>query len=72
MSPTMMRQFWSVLEGIRVSIPLAMDDQSLEQWLIRQVRSEHALGRREADILTAYIHSRIPLIREIAQDYRAA
>ncbi|MCU0527013.1 MAG: hypothetical protein MUF72_19580 [Elainella sp. Prado103] len=72
MSPTMMRQFWSVLDGMRVSIPLALDDESLEQWLIRQVRSEQALGRREADILTAYIHSRIPLIREMAQEYRAA
>jgi hypothetical protein len=68
----MMRQFWSVLDGMRVSIPLALDDESLEQWLIRQVRSEQALGRREADILTAYIHSRIPLIREMAQEYRAA
>lgn len=69
MSPTMIRRFWSVVDGIRSSIPINLDDTSLEQWLIRQVRSEQPLGRREADLLMHYIHTRLPMIREFAQEF---
>ncbi|WNZ24021.1 hypothetical protein HJG54_14915 [Leptolyngbya sp. NK1-12] len=68
MSPTMMRQFWSLVEGIRANIPVALDDNSLEQWLLRQLRSEQALNYRETAIFSNYIHSRLPLIRELVQE----
>jgi hypothetical protein len=69
MSPTMMRQVWALLDGIRSSIPLALDDANLEQWLVYQLRSAPALNSRETDVLSSYIHSRIPLIRALAQEY---
>ncbi|WAL62584.1 hypothetical protein [Thermocoleostomius sinensis] len=68
MSPIMLRQFWSLVEMTRASIPLTMDDPSLAQWLLRRVRSERSLNNVEADILTDYIRSRLPLIRDLAQD----
>ncbi|MBD1853580.1 hypothetical protein [Leptolyngbya sp. FACHB-711] len=68
MSPTMMRQFWAFVDEIRSTIPLALDDLSLVQWLLRQVWSEQLLDRQQQDILSNYIHLRIALIRDMAQE----
>lgn len=68
MSPMMMRQFWSLVEATQSNIPITLDDGSLVQWLLRQVRSERSLDNRETDLLCDYIHSRLPLIRDLAQD----
>lgn len=68
MSPTMMRQFWSLVEGIRANIPVTLDDRSLEQWLLRQLRSEQALNHCDTAVFSTYIHNRLPLIREFAQE----
>lgn len=72
MSPKMMRQFWSLVDGIRSNMPLSLDDTSLEQWLLRQLRSEQPLNHCESAILMNYIHSRLPLIREFAQEHQPA
>jgi hypothetical protein len=72
MSPNLMRQFWSVVDGIRSNIPLALDDNSLEQWLLRELRTERPLNHCESDALSHYIHDRLPLIRAVAQDYQPA
>lgn len=69
MSPAMMRQFWALIDGIQSSIPTSLDDNSLEQWLLRQLRSERLLDHRETDLLSDYIHNRLPLIREFAQQH---
>jgi hypothetical protein len=71
MSPTMMRQFWSVVDAVRASIPLSLDDTSLEQWLLRRLRSEQALNHHEATVVGAYIHTRLPLIRDLAQEHQS-
>jgi hypothetical protein len=70
MSPTVLRQFWSLVDEIRASIPLALDDSSLEKWLLRRLRSEQLseLDFCEAGVFTDYIHTRLPLIREFAQE----
>lgn len=76
MSPTMLRQFWSLVDGIRATVPLSLDDQSLEQWLLRQLRSEQSLSHLEnhpeADAVSNYIHTRLPMIREFAQERQPA
>jgi hypothetical protein len=71
MSPTMLRQFWSLVDGIRTTVPLSLDDSSLEQWLLRKLRSEQPLSSPE-DVLSDYIHSRLPMIREFAQERQPA
>jgi hypothetical protein len=70
MSPMMMRQFWSFVEMTQTNIPLSLDDNSLSQWLIRQVRSQRALNNQETDVLADYIQSRLPLIRDLAQEHQ--
>jgi len=72
MSPTMLRQFWSLVDGIRATVPLSLDDTNLEQWLLRRLRSEQPLNNPELDILSDYIHSRLPMIREFAQERQPA
>ncbi|NJR39185.1 MAG: hypothetical protein HC781_10570 [Leptolyngbyaceae cyanobacterium CSU_1_4] len=65
MSPSMLRQFWSLVETIYSEIPLALDDNSLIQWLLRQMRARRLLTAEETDLLVHYIHDRLPLIREL-------
>jgi hypothetical protein len=72
MNPSMLRQFWSLIDGIRATVPLSLDDRSLEQWLLRQLRSAQALNSPEADALSDYIHNRLPMIREFAQERQPA
>ena len=67
MSPSMLRQFWSLVEAIYSEIPLAMDDNSLIQWLLRQMRARRLLSAEETDLLVHYIRDRLPLIRELEQ-----
>jgi len=67
MSPSMLRQFWSLVETIYAEIPLAMDDHSLIQWLLRQMRARRILNNEETDLLINYIRDRLPLIRELEQ-----
>lgn len=69
MSPTMMRQFWSLVEMTQANIPLSLDDRSLVQWLLRQIRSERVLNNDETNVLTDYIETRLPLIRDLAQNH---
>jgi hypothetical protein len=64
----MLRQFWSLVEMMRANIPVSLDDKSLAQWLLRRVHSERSLNNAEAAVLTDYIQSRLPLIRDLAQD----
>jgi hypothetical protein len=65
----MIRQVWALIEQLRSTIPTALDDNSLEQWLLRQLHTKQSLKHCETD-LSDYIHNRLPLIRELAQDYQ--
>ena len=67
MTPKMLRQLWSLIENTQANMLLALDDSSLEQWLLRQLDERRSLNRQEADILSDYIHDKIPLIRDLAQ-----
>lgn len=67
MSPSILRQFWSLVEAVYSEIPLAMDDHSLIQWLLRQMRARRLLNTEETDLLSHYIRDRLPLIRELEQ-----
>ena len=67
MTPKMLRQLWSLIENTQAHILLALDDRSLEQWLLRQLEDRRSLDRQEADILSNYIHDKISLIRDLAQ-----
>lgn len=66
MTPTMLRQLWSVIETTQAHIILKLDDASLVQWLLKQVKNQRSLDRDEANILNDYIYSKLTLIRDLA------
>ncbi|HEY9640083.1 MAG TPA: hypothetical protein V6C57_06340 [Coleofasciculaceae cyanobacterium] len=69
MNPRMMQQFWSLIETVQKNMPTTLDDRSLVQWLTRQIAVEGRFDTCEAAILSDYIDSRLPLIRDMVQEY---
>lgn len=68
MTPTILRQLWSVVETTQSNTLLKLDDASLVQWLLKQTKTKASLDHNEAHILSDYIHSRLTLIRDLAQE----
>jgi len=68
MSPLMLRRLWSVVETTQTQVLLSLDDTTLVQWLLKQLRSQQSLDHEEADRFSTYIESRLPLIRDLAQN----
>lgn len=67
MTPTMLRQLWSLVEKTQASTLVTLDDASLVQCLLKQFNKEASINGNEADLLTDYIGSRISLIRDMAE-----
>jgi hypothetical protein len=67
-TPSIMRQFWSVLESAHSKTLLQMDDASLVQWLVRQTKMQTSLDYTETAFLNDYIQSRLALIRDMAYE----
>ena len=72
MTPSMLRQLWSVVEMTQSNILLKLDDASLVQWLLKQLTTQRSLNRDEANILSDYIQSRLTLIRDLAQERQSS
>jgi hypothetical protein len=68
MTPLMLRQLWSLVETTQSNLLLNLDDNSLVQLLLGQLGRQRSLNHQESDLLTSYIQSRIPLIRDLAQE----
>jgi succinate dehydrogenase flavin-adding protein (antitoxin of CptAB toxin-antitoxin module) len=64
----MLRQLWVLVEASQTSTLLGLDDNNLVQWLLRQFRAERSLDHNETDVLVTYIHSKLSLIRDMAQE----
>jgi succinate dehydrogenase flavin-adding protein (antitoxin of CptAB toxin-antitoxin module) len=68
MTPTMLRQVWSIIETTQTTTLLKLDDASLVEWLMKQVKYERSLDRQETDTMSNYLYSRLNLIRDLAQE----
>lgn len=68
MTPTMLRQLWSLIETTQAHLILKLDDASLVQWLLKQWKQERSLNTNEADVLKHYIQSKLSLIRDLASE----
>jgi len=66
MTPLMLRQLWSLVEATQSALLLNLDDASLVQWLLRQLRTQQPLNPEEITILSSYIQSKLSLIRDLA------
>ena len=67
MTPNLLRQLWSLIESTQANFLLRLDDASLIQWLLQNLNNQRSLNHQENDILSEYIRSKIPLIRDLAQ-----
>ncbi|HBE21757.1 MAG TPA: hypothetical protein DEG17_12825 [Cyanobacteria bacterium UBA11149] len=67
MTPTMLRQLWSLIETTQSNLLLKLDDPSLVQWLLKQFKQQRALNHEETNILSDYLSNRLSLIREMAE-----
>ncbi len=68
MSPNMLRQLWSIVETSQSQTLLNLDDNSLVQWLLKQLKKQRSLDHNEANAYSHYIYTRLPLIRDLASD----
>jgi succinate dehydrogenase flavin-adding protein (antitoxin of CptAB toxin-antitoxin module) len=68
MTPTILRQLWSVVETTQANTLLKLDDASLVQWLLKQTKSKASLDQNEVHSLSDYIYSRLNLIRDLAEE----
>ena len=71
MSPLLLRQIWGLVEATQSQILLTLDDESLVEWLLRQLTNQRSLDSQEANLLSDYLQSRLPLIRDVAQSRHA-
>jgi hypothetical protein len=68
MTPTMMRQLWSLIEATQANVLLKLDDASLVQWILKQFKQQRSLNHDEINILSDYLNNRLSLIRDLAQE----
>ncbi len=67
MTPSLVRNLWSLVDRAQARLPLDLDDSSLTDWLVTQVRSEQPLNGQETAALDGYVRSRLLLIRDLVQ-----
>ncbi|MDF0556196.1 hypothetical protein [Kamptonema sp. UHCC 0994] len=68
MTPTMLRQLWSLVETTQANVLVTLDDDTLAQWLLKQFKMNSAINGNEAELLNQYIQSRLSLIRDLAAE----
>ena len=67
MNSSTLRQIWLVIEETQTNILLGFNDAELIQQLLRQLENKKLLSSEETSAISAYISSRVPLIRDLAQ-----
>jgi hypothetical protein len=66
LNPIRLRQLWTLVESSQASTLVRLDDISLAEWLLRQLRSCQILDASESKVMDAYIQTKLPLIRDLA------
>jgi hypothetical protein len=66
MNSSILRQIWLVIEETQTNILLGFNDAELTQQLLRQLENKKFLTSEETGAISAYISSRVPLIRDLA------
>lgn len=67
----MMQQLWAVIESTQVNTLLQFDDSDLVKLLLNQFSNQQVMDVHTATTLNTYIESRLPLIRDIAEERRS-
>lgn len=67
MNSSTLRQIWLVIEETQTNILLGFNDAELIQQLLRELENKMLLSSENNSAISAYISSRVPLIRDLAQ-----
>ncbi len=70
-TPNMMRQLWTLVESTQVSTLLQFEDSDLVQFLLKRFKAQQSIDPQDASSLNIYIQSKLPLIRDLAEDRRS-
>lgn len=70
-TPNMMRQLWTLVEATQVTTLLQFEDTDLVQFLLKRFRAQQSIDAQDARNLDTYIQSKLPLIRDLAEDRRS-
>lgn len=68
MTPSLLRQLWSLVEATQATLLLQLDDSMLAQWLMRELQQEAHLTHGDRMVVHDYIQTKLPLIRDLAHD----
>ncbi|HIK33413.1 MAG TPA: hypothetical protein IGS17_02840 [Oscillatoriales cyanobacterium M59_W2019_021] len=68
MNVTLLRQFWSSLETVHPRLLASLDDGQLDRCLIDRFQAKYAINSNEVEVLSDYIQSKRPLIRDLAEN----
>ncbi|MDJ0714151.1 MAG: hypothetical protein QNJ54_08010 [Prochloraceae cyanobacterium] len=66
MNPYTLRQLWSLIEDTQTITLLDLSDIDLVVYLLTQMENRQPLSLQEVDLVSNYIHSKISLIRDLA------
>ncbi len=67
MDTRLVRQLWSTVAAFPNSRLSSLDDSSLLTSIVDRLTADPAFDPHHADAISAYIRTRMPLIREMAQ-----
>ena len=71
MNVATLHQIWTAIENTHSHILLALSEPELVEHLLGELRGKTALGSEEIGVVSAYLHSRTSLIRDIAETRQA-
>ncbi|MGB3788596.1 MAG: hypothetical protein WA949_11345 [Phormidesmis sp.] len=63
----LLRQFWSIIEASTPQRLAALDDSSVSKWIVDILKADPTFDPRNLPTVSQYIQTRIPLIRDLAQ-----
>ncbi len=70
MNSNLLHQVWEVIETTQTDMLTQLNDNQLVQVLVTSLKDRNQLPKNEEANAKAYIHSRLLLIRELAQSRR--
>ena len=69
---TTIREIWSRVEASNTGTLLQLNDEELVKYLCQQVETRLTFSNQESEALTAYLGSKVRLIRDLAESRQVA
>jgi len=67
MDASMLRQIWSAIERTQAGVLLRLNDTELACELLGQIENRRPLSDEESKVASAYLRSKVLLIRDLAE-----